>query len=126
MPIYEFSCRSCGQARDFLTRTPPTCTCGDLNWKRKFSFTVAGGDLRFEPHFNHSVGRVVHSSKDFDSALSAAGDKAGSVYSRVEPGDMMGQMKDAPGIEEQAKAHRDSGEWRKSGIGKPSKSQVIA
>ncbi|HXA31504.1 MAG TPA: hypothetical protein VNV87_04535 [Acidimicrobiales bacterium] len=41
----------------------------------------------FRPHFNHSVGKYVSTSRDFDEALRRGAEEQNSSYSRIDPGD---------------------------------------
>jgi hypothetical protein len=65
----------------------------------------------FQPHFNHSVGRYVSSSRDFDEALHVGAEEANSSYTRIDPGDFASITpdRDTEIIETQARTHRDMG-----------------
>lgn len=127
MPIYEWRCTVCRHITETLSRDPSNTfceACASTALIRKYSLSVVAGDLAFTPHFNHSIGKVVRSSKEFDSELSRAGDAAGTTYSRLDLRDRKMDA-DAAGIAEQEKTHRDSGKWEETGIGKPAKRTVL-
>ena len=71
--------------------------------------SVHFGPGSFTPHFNHSVGAYVRNSRDFDEKLKIAGEKAGSTFTRLEPGEMPRPTKDDAIFETQAKLLHDKG-----------------
>lgn len=71
MPIYEWSCQSCGSTIETLSREPRPCICGDT-MRRRFSFSVK---LPTPGHFNHSVGRYVSNDAEFRDALKQKSDE---------------------------------------------------
>lgn len=110
--IYVYRCRECQTVIELPTRAD-SVNCPNC-------FTRAGRDyssVQFspdsvKPHFNHAVGQYVTSSRDFDEKLHVAGQEAGTVYSRVDPGDMPSPGGDSESmaiLETQAKTLRDRG-----------------
>lgn len=104
MPLYEYACRKCGYSEDRLQRDL-SITCPDCSAPlyRQWGFNVKEA---FQPHYNHAVGQYVATKQEFKDALSRGGDKAGSTYSMVEPGDMPTTNH---GLEETARYKRDHG-----------------
>lgn len=74
--------------------------------RRDYS-SVQIGVRNFRPHFNHAVGSYVSSSREFDEQLKIAGEKVGTTYTRVDPGDVPQPNLDTDILETQAKTIRD-------------------
>lgn len=115
MPLYGYRCRECGKERDSLARDDvQPCPCGGVS-RRVFHVNVSG--QAFTPHFNHSVGQHVSTSRAFDDALKRRAEENSLLtgidhhYTRVDP-DEARSMKAVgatdEGLESQAKAHHDN------------------
>jgi hypothetical protein len=115
MAIYGYRCRECGETRESGSRDDvQECSCGGVS-RRDFSTVQLRPVAAFQPHFNHSVGRYVHSSRDFDRALKrAAEDNTEQTgiehsYTRFDPGDAPVPDKDTEAIEHgQRKIHDEN------------------
>ena len=86
MPLYSWTCSSCGRAVDLPTREAgQTCPCGST-LRRDYS-NVRFGRPAFQPHFNHAVGQYVSTDREFRDALKRGGEAAESTYEPIYPGD---------------------------------------
>ena len=63
----------------------------------------------FQPHFNHSIGQYVTSSRDFDEKLKIASEQNGTTLTRLDPGDQPRPTRDDGIFDTQAKTLRDKG-----------------
>lgn len=105
--IYAYRCDVCGAPFDTNTRFSTQCPeCLNTGVRRDYS-SVQIGVTPFQPHFNHAVGAYVSSSRQFNDLLSAASEKAGSSYTRVDPGDVPRPTKDDAIFDTQARTIRD-------------------
>lgn len=110
MPLYSWKCKGCGRTYDLPRRTlldSDSCSCGGT-LRRDYSTVQLGGNPSFQPHFNHAVGQVVNSDKEFRDALKRGGEKAGSEFVPVYPGDIPRPTKDDHIFETRAKTIRDN------------------
>lgn len=116
MPIYGYRCRECGEERESTRRDDSQpCRCGGVS-RRQFSVNVAG--MSFQPHFNHSVGAFVNSSRHFDDVLKRRSEEnslrtgVDHNYTRID-GDEAKSMKAVgatdEGLEHTKKVRRDTG-----------------
>lgn len=97
MIIYEYKCRSCLRFYESpINGECVECVCGELarRWFGSVQIGPRGDGNAFQPHFNHAVGKYVHTSAEFDTALKQAGESAGTEYTRVDPGDVPRPTKD--------------------------------
>lgn len=128
MPIYEFRCRTCGRGFESQVNQTSNCICGDVQ-KRVYSFATVGVTQPFQPHFNNSVGQVVHSQRDFEDKLKVASEKqsvrtgAEHRYVPVDSRDIKPHTDE--GMEDQARTHRDSGSWQTTGVAAPSPTKIL-
>jgi hypothetical protein len=112
--IYGYRCRTCGVTRDSTRRDDVApCPCGGLS-SRDFS-SVQFGAASFTPHFNHSVGAVVNSDREFDDLLKRRSEEnslatgADHSYTRIDPGDLPSHPHTDEGLEETARTRHDKG-----------------
>lgn len=106
MTVYAFRCKDCGTRADAETRDPIPCSCGAL-MKRDWG-SVQLSVPTFKPHFNHAVGEYVTSNAHFNDMLKLKGEKAGSNFVRVDPGDMAEPTKGTEIFETRDKLMRDN------------------
>ena len=74
--MYDFLCAGCGRTTEAfapIVDGPPepfACVCGD-RYRRVYTIPAVSHSLggAIEPHFNHSVGEVVHNMGEMKSAL---------------------------------------------------------
>lgn len=116
--IYVYRCRECQTVIELPARadstTCPACGC---RAGRDYS-SVQFNQAAVKPHFNHAVGDWVTSSRDFDEKLKMAGERAGTTYTRIDPGDSPspgGTADEQAILETQAKTLRDKGLMSDSG-----------
>lgn len=104
--MYEYRCKDCGQVLDTNIRQDAiSCGCGGL-LRRVWSVNRKRG---LEPHFNHALGQIVKSDHDFDEKLKIAGDRAGTTFSRLDPGDSPRPTSDDHIFDTQMKTLTDKG-----------------
>lgn len=122
MPLYKFACTGCGSTASeyFPIQTGPENHPHQGCGMYLRVWTVPALKKPFQERFNHSVGRVVRSDKDFDEALKRGAEQASlrdgqdHTFTRVDPGDPKAAGVTDAGLESQAKAHRDLGWSRPS------------
>lgn len=73
--FFEFKCPSCRLTSTHTENDPPTCAACGHTTRRVYSFNLKSSSP-FEPHFNHSLGRVVTSQADFNEGLKLANARA--------------------------------------------------
>ena len=105
--MFAYKCNVCGARIDSSSRNLTTCPeCLSMALRRDYS-SVQMGVGGFRPHFNHAVGHYVSSSREFNEQLKLAGEKAGTAYTRVDPGDMPQPVQDDHILESQARTIHD-------------------
>lgn len=115
MPTYEFKCHSCLSTYDaFRTvlqrNDAPECpTCGGPTQRIIGRVNFARSTVQSEPHFNHVLGQVVSSTKDFEEKLHKMNEENGTHYVVADPNDPSVHATD-DGMYETEKAKTDSGE----------------
>jgi hypothetical protein len=111
MTVYQFICKN--HEPPIVIDAPgalPCPACGVVMGKNWSSVQLRGAPA-FQPHFNHSVGRYVSSSRDFDEALRRGGEDQNTTYQRIDPGDYgsITPHTDTEAIEISARTRRDMG-----------------
>jgi len=105
--MFAYKCNVCGARIDSTSRSLTTCPeCLNMALRRDYS-SVQIGTRAFKPHFNHAVGAYVRTDREFDDLLRIRGDKAGSSYTRVDPGDVPTPSADDYILDDQARTIRD-------------------
>jgi putative FmdB family regulatory protein len=116
MPLYEYKCRNCGNIDSTLTHRGdsmgacPRCQDGQLT--RLFSIAV---QRPMHEHFNHTVGQVVSSNRQFDNLLKQKSDEATERtgiehrFVRHDPGDAKAIGVTDAGLDDSNKARRAQG-----------------
>jgi hypothetical protein len=105
--MYSYECQRCGPFTSQRRGDTHRCPNCELPSQRRWSFRTA--TKGFEPHFNHSVGAYVSSSRHFDEMLKIRGDEAGTQMARIDPGDMPRPTQDDGIFDTQARTLREKG-----------------
>lgn len=113
--MYHYSCRSCHRSTttDVRADNLGPCICGNGIQQRRWSVNYPAP---FTPHFNHSIGSYVTSSRDFDEKLKARGEESGTTFSRLDPGDMPRPTTDDGIFDTQMKTLTDRGYVGSDGV----------
>lgn len=110
MTVYAFICRNCRVTIDAPGELP--CPVCGVVMKKDWGQVQLRGAPAFQPHFNHSVGRFVTSSRDFDEALRRGAEEQNTTYARIDPGDYRSiePTKETEALELSARIRRDTGQ----------------
>src|SRR4051812_21564319 len=94
MKLFSYKCVDCGYLFDLTVNDPPVVCVRCDGWAKRDYSTVQLSRPTFVPHFNHTVGEHVSSSRDFDNALKRKSEEQSErtgmdhSYARLDPGDM--------------------------------------
>lgn len=107
MPRYLYTCKSCGasQISNFAADNTTCLQCSGFA-QRKWNVNLTPP---FTPHYNHSVGAYISSSREFDDALKHRSEQAGTSFSRIDPGEAPRPQSDDGVFDTQLKTLTDKG-----------------
>ena len=119
--MYSYVCGSCNvetESREFssIGKAHPSSSCplcGGILWR---AASMPAFRRPMEEHFNHSVGRVIHSDAQFRSELSRASDERSELlgvdhkFVPFDVGDKEACGVTDEGLDETAKKRHDSGQ----------------